>query len=254
MKRLQYLSKLSLAARWFLPPDEAREVSADYRELLRETSSRGEPHGPAEFGNPAQVIRPLTQPAAYRRWLAAFTAMSLCLLQPALWLFSAEYHPGMAAALLAAGAVLSLACFRRRGLARQRLPKVLPVALTCLAALSAAVLSAVLWYMAHPAIFLAMVKSAPSAHIGRLFSSILWSLGILSAAAGFVGLLLARLSDRRWRSLFILGLAVITLCALILAALRSMDLSVSYATQAAFHTRCLLTGLLGLGLAGVGLC
>lgn len=255
MKRLPYRSHLPLAARWFLPPGEAREVVEDYREIIREAACHAACNAPVEFGKPVQIIRPLAQTAAYRRWLAAFAAMALCLLQPALWLITRAFHPGAAALLLAAGAAFSLAYFRRQEPVRQRPPKSLFIALACLAALSSALLGAALWCMAHPAVWLYLAKYPHSSRIGLWFSSILLGLGVLSAAAGFLGLLGARLSDRRWRALYILGMAVITVCALILSILHSMDPTARAAHwQAALYTRCLLTGLLGLVLTGVGLC
>lgn len=50
MKRLGYFEKLSLAARWFLPNEEAESVIDDYREILGELSSPEEAF--ERFGEP----------------------------------------------------------------------------------------------------------------------------------------------------------------------------------------------------------
>ena len=40
MKRFGYFEKLSLAARWFLPQDEAESVIDDYRDILSESANK----------------------------------------------------------------------------------------------------------------------------------------------------------------------------------------------------------------------
>ena len=45
MKRFGYFEKLSLAARWFLPQDEAGSVVDDYKDILREIGGPEERNG-----------------------------------------------------------------------------------------------------------------------------------------------------------------------------------------------------------------
>ena len=69
--RRDYLSRLSRAARWYLPPAEAAEVLEDYREIV---AGRSEEELRRDLGTPRAAMRQLAQPKAYRRWLAALGA------------------------------------------------------------------------------------------------------------------------------------------------------------------------------------
>ncbi|MCI9113213.1 MAG: hypothetical protein HFF96_02975 [Oscillibacter sp.] len=77
--RRDYFSRLSRAARWFLPPAEAAEVLEDYREIV---AGRSEEELRRDLGTPRAAMRQLAQPKAYRRWLAAFAGLTVCLLLP----------------------------------------------------------------------------------------------------------------------------------------------------------------------------
>lgn len=85
-----------------------------------------------------------------------------------------------------------------------------------------------------------------------------WTMNLAGTAAAvlvFFGLVKARISDRRWRALYITGLMVLAECVLVTAALVSMDLDaassgwwVSYAGIMGG------IGFMGLAGAGVSLC
>nr|WP_325204139.1 hypothetical protein [uncultured Oscillibacter sp.] len=78
--RRDYLSRLSRAARWYLPPAEAAEVLEDYREIV---AGRSEEELRRDLGTPRAAIKQLAQPKAYRKWLAVFLILSACVLLPA---------------------------------------------------------------------------------------------------------------------------------------------------------------------------
>ena len=81
-----------------------------------------------------------------------------------------------------------------------------------------------------------------------------WTLslaGIVGAACGVLGLVRARISDRRWSALYILGLTVLVVCVMIHAFLGSLviiDLWTPYAVK-----WCVL-GAVGFVGTGVSLC
>ena len=79
--RRDYLSRLSRAARWYLPPAEAAEVLEDYREIV---AGRSEEELRRDLGTPRAAMRQLAQPKAYRRWLAVFGILSVCVVLPAI--------------------------------------------------------------------------------------------------------------------------------------------------------------------------
>ena len=95
MKRLGYFEKLSLAARWLLPNDEAENMVEDYKDILYEVS------GPEEalerFGPFWKPVMELADRKKIRRWHIAFAYMLFCTVFPPLycilngWFFDAEF-------------------------------------------------------------------------------------------------------------------------------------------------------------------
>lgn len=71
--RRDYLSRLTRAVRWYLPPAEAAEVLEDYREIV---AGRSEEELRREVGVPRETARRLAQPKAYRRWLMVFAFLT----------------------------------------------------------------------------------------------------------------------------------------------------------------------------------
>ena len=142
---LEYLKKLELAARWRLPPEEAEETAADYREMLEER-----PEEPPEnrWGNPTQAIRLIERPAQYRRWLAAFGSMAVCVFLPACWLMGQEQRPNASACLAVFGAAVSLIWFGRQGRKQRGRPPQALWALLILQLLLAGLAGGTLWLAA----------------------------------------------------------------------------------------------------------
>ena len=60
-----YLDQITRAARWRLPPAEAKEVVEDYQDLLTE-DARSEADLRREVGEPVEVVRQLEQGKSYR--------------------------------------------------------------------------------------------------------------------------------------------------------------------------------------------
>lgn len=85
MKRFGYFEKLSLAARWLLPQEDARSMIEDYKDILFET--KGPEEALQRFGPPWRPALELVEPAKFRRWLVAFLYMMFSLLFPvAIWI------------------------------------------------------------------------------------------------------------------------------------------------------------------------
>ena len=66
MKGLGYFEKLSLAARWFLPREEAQGMEEDYRDILMEVE--GPEEAVKRFGTPVRLARGLADGKKVRRW------------------------------------------------------------------------------------------------------------------------------------------------------------------------------------------
>lgn len=80
MKRFGYFEKLSLAARWLLPREDAQGMIEDYKDILFET--KGPEEALERFGPPWKPVLELVEPVKLRRWLVAFLYMMFSLLLP----------------------------------------------------------------------------------------------------------------------------------------------------------------------------
>lgn len=235
MDQKTYLARLSFAARWRLPRGEAEEVVSDYEELVARSARPEE-----ELGRPLEAVRLLGGGRAYAAWLAAFCALALALLFAAYRMFSHRtLGPKGAAALWLCCFVVCMAWFRRpKGASRTKLPRGLLPALGGLL-LAAAALGA---------LALCFLRFLPAdARLGTRVALCLQLAGILSASAALAGLVAARVRDRRWRALFLLGLVLLLVCDMLLSHLRCMDLTVN-----PFRNLLLISCLGAAGLAGAG--
>lgn len=253
MDKQTYFRRFSNAVRWRLSEKEAREVLADYEEILAEKPEELDEAALRDLGEPAAAAAVLTNQSVYRRWLAAFGAMAFCVLMPWLLLFRGGFYhePTIfvwVAFLLGAG--LALFCFRfRRGRERQKCPKELWVWLGVLLAL-AMVSGLVLGGLAFE-----FWKMLPDRLYGVTARLALCLSGSVAMVAGMRGLVKARLSNHRWSALYILALVVLLESLSVLAFLTGMDMSISVPD---WWVPYLLrwTALAGAGLfaTGVSLC
>ena len=101
MKGLGYFEKLSLAARWFLPREEAQEMEEDYRDILMEVE--GSEEAVKRFGTPVRLAR-----LRDRRWRAVvilcLAGLAMCIelhylvwnCSASLWVLVRDYEAGNA--------------------------------------------------------------------------------------------------------------------------------------------------------------
>ncbi|MCI9113214.1 MAG: hypothetical protein HFF96_02980 [Oscillibacter sp.] len=260
-----YLSRLSRAARWYLPPAEAAEVLEDYREIV---AGRSEEELRRDLGTPRAAMRQLAQPKAYRQWLAVFGILSVCLLLPMVDVVEAEFSmllfelsrdgrfltngvsvtSQLTVLLFPAGAVLSFVWFRRTGEKGKALPRRILLLLSIL-------LLGMTWVC-----FLAWtilteqwdVLNFLFPQYGYTVTQVL-ALDILVAeAAGMAGLIKARLGDRRWLAVYMMSLAGAGLAIFLWRMLTCMSYDPSANWQFPYWIRLVfitLVGLLGTGLS-----
>jgi hypothetical protein len=249
MNRQSYLKRFSCAARWCLSGKEAEEVISDYKTMLEDRPESGDLT--EELGKPFHAARLLTARTAYCRWLAVFGLLVCCLLLPEYLLLRGMFYRSsfwLLAVLLAAGVGGSLVYFRPQpGEQKGPLPKgLLPMMGVTLFALLAA-----------GAVLLSMVAGIGGGLPLRWYGLIArWTLNLAGTAAamlGLWGLAQARMADRRWCALYVLGLTALIVCALVLSMLTNMEMPVSgwWKTYALRNGGVILLGLVG---AGVSLC
>lgn len=251
MDQQTYMKKFSRLVRWRLPKQEADAVVSDYAEMVSQAvAEKGEAYI-RDLGEPAQAAQMLTERKAYVRWLAAFLVLAVCLLAPEALLLRASFYrqPLVSMAVcLVLGMVVSIALFhRRRESGAARLPKGLLLSLLGLGITLAAV-GAVLGSLAWGA-----WKHWPLEWYGP---TAMWALrlaGTAAAAAGLIGLVQARIRDRRWSALYVMALTLLALYVLAAAFLMRLDIpqaSLWEQNAAAWG----LFGAAGLAATGVLLC
>ncbi len=252
-----YFTRLSRSAKWYLPPAEAAEVLEDYREIV-EGRSREELR--RDLGTPRAAVKQLAQPKAYRRWLAVFLGLSACVLLPAAgvvrgelsWLFGLFLNdimqtPRYAELMFPLGTVLALVWFRRNGRKEQTLPKwVAPLLILLL--LGIAWVSFLAWTLfAERWDLLNALFPEERVWLHRL------TLGLNALAAGtvgMIGLVKARLADRRWRAVYVLGLTGAVACLFMWKMYTGMFWEFRPGWQTSYvirYTVIILVGLLGTG-------
>ena len=257
-RQKSWLDRLSSAARWRLGAKEAGEVIADYREIVGDPP-RSEEELVRELGKPLDAVKPLTTQTAYRLWLAWFTVMAVCLLAAALaptplsptWpllVYGYQeggewygFHPNELVALpllpvleLLAGTALCLVwTLRRRGEGKQ--PRSKGLFLCALLALAAIVLC---WWGVW------RVTSTPEQFMTTWIEETVQGEGIsvgyrgkqsgaalaltawleyggclLMGIVGMVGLVKARMENRRWAVVYVLALTAAILSLSVIAML-----------------------------------
>ncbi len=258
MKR-DYLSRLSRAARWYLPPAEAAEVLEDYRELI-EAEPKGEEELRRDIGSPKEAVGQLVQLKAYQRWMTVFAVLVACVLLPAVtpvlyrlfWWNTAYQVSQIGWTFLLAGMVLSFLWFQQNGKREGSLPKgVLPVMLIPLAGMAwswLVALTALFWLGPMAQFFTEHPTSGPVIHWTLLLS------GLVMGLTGLFGLVKARLYDRRWRAVYVWALAGILLCLSVWTFLTSMSLEFTTGWQTPLLTKYILITLAGLVGTGVSRC
>ena len=268
-KPQRYLTYLRLAARWHLAPPEAKIVLDDYEEILSHTTYP-KAELPKRLGSPLQAVRQLTDPRHYHRWLTVFCLLTACLLLPllsltppcsSLWELFTGGRLFRLPAILLLGLFLSLSWFRG-GICQTKkgFPKgILPFLLLQLAAILAvwAAIFLLLFCSEKLIYFSEQAKSSPLPFgllPGPALHLVLQSVCLLFAITAEYGLLQARLTDRRWRAAYVLGLAGCLLCIATIGIVVSLKLDISPGWQRPFLLRFLSLTVIGLAGAGGSLC
>ena len=232
MKR-DYLTRLSRAARWYLPPAEAQEVLEDYQEI---TAGRSEEELRRDLGTPRNVARQLVQPKDYRRWLAVFAVLAVCIGLPAATVFRSELSNALGLywsvrqhstvftwAFFAVGMGLSLFWIWRGG--KKEAGKTLyRRVLSRLALILAGMVWIwfIIWLVLGEHWELLNALFATESYVSTLHLSMgvdIFVMGLI----GLSGLVRARLGDRRWLAVYVLGLAGVILTLSFWALLTSLN-------------------------------
>ena len=273
-----YMTRLERAARWRLPPKEADDVIADYREMV------GDPPSPEdellqELGKPRDAVRPLVQPRQYYIWLAVFAFLSLCILSLGisvydwrLWeIYFYDYIYGtkniLSRVVPVLGSVTALVWFRWQGRKTARLPKAIPILLAALLACCGGIM---LYCWAFSRDFFgfldawgtmpALLGPNPGEPISVSFylpQDFMIYGSLLLSLVGVAWLVKARTGDRRWAAVYIMALTVMLAALNVVAWVHSMDPTPFLTLEALFRQMLFESaGITAVGMigAGVALC
>lgn len=255
MNKQIFLKKFSRTLRWRLPKSEADDVLADYNEIFSYNFEESNDVSIQKLGEPVQAAKLLSSPKVYYQWLVVFGIMTFCLLLAEFLLLRASFYhyPNILMyVLFLLGLAVSIVWFRSGRGENQKAPvpkKLLPM-----------LLSLIVMTIATATIMVCLtIKVYEFISFFSLYGSIArWALqltGTIAAAFGLFGLIKARLSDRRWRSLYVMGLTVLVECVLVLALLVSMSLdTASVYWWVPYITNFSIVGVIGLIGVGVSLC
>ena len=252
--RRDYLSRLSRAARWYLPPAEAAEVLEDYREIV---AGRSEEELRRDLGTPRAAIKQLAQPKIYRKWLAVFGVLAACLALPMAMARNEIYwSPVINTAymiFLSLGGALSLNCFRRNRNQGKRLPRgIVPLLALLLAGMAG------VWFL----VGLVLTESwellnwlASAAGLGWTIHLLLRLMILAMALIALCALVKSRLDDSRWCAVYILGLSGVILGLSFYLLMTSMNFDGFVPGWWRPHViQYIVITLLGLLETGVSLC
>lgn len=267
MKR-DYLSRLGRAARWYLPPAEAAEVLEDYREIA---AGRSEEELRRDLGTPRAAMRQLAQPKAYRRWVMVFGLLSVCLLLPmvdtmaqslSLLLYrlfqryilwgGVPVTSRLTVLLVPVGYVVSLVWFSRngeRGTEKAPPKGVLPLLGILLLGMTW------VWFLT----WVILTEQWDIANFlfpshGQAVTETLALNIVLAGAAGMVGLMKARLGDRRWLAVYLLSLAEAGTAIFLWRMMTRMTFDSTAGWQLPYWIRLASITVAGLLGTGVSLC
>lgn len=236
-----YMTRLEGWARWMLPPSEAEDVIADYRDIVADSELC------RDLGKPREVIAPLAEKKAYCIWLAVFALLAACALLPGLsplpgmaelWIFLCNnriFDVHLGDILPLAGMAAALVWFRWKGQKLKRLPRAVPILLAVAAVWSAGVLAVDWLWLNDPMGFAEMWgEMEPLIAIGPMGYSVYRSVYLLNLAlewGGFAMALLAvfalvraRTGDRRWIAVYMLALTAVLLSWQTLSFMHNMSL------------------------------
>lgn len=285
MTRMNYITQFSKAVKWRLSYQEAEDVIRDYEELLSEKERENEGNCECKcewadvsdsermgkedmccaLGTPAEAARSLGSKGAYECWLLVFFVLVASLVT--IFYMMISYYPPLSylivlpdilaysiLAFFGVGILVSFVWFRPDRKRRDpKIPTGIFLTLGVLLAFDTALAMSVLYFFQR-----LFIESLPML-FAQLIAFVLVAAGGFMMVVGIFAIIKSRMSDRRWRAVYVLALTSLIIGFLFLQILVLYDFNMDGGTLFGdFLTEelkgCATLGCVGLVLSGISLC
>jgi len=196
----KYFNKLSAIAHWRFSRKEAEDIINDYKLLAEDAYMQGDDFL-SQIGSPVQAMAQIQGMSNYKLWLLAFGWMFFCMAGLTVDLFSYTQNRYWDVFLLSTGFIVSVGWFLKteKGYVYKR-----PISKrTIILLLTMMVLLCIEWLL------FIIGNYSSSLQYAKFFRFVILVVGSLSVLIGMFGMVIARLSDRRWRSVYTVALTVL---------------------------------------------
>lgn len=211
MKRRSYRERLVRAVRWRVSETDANEIISDYDEILSQWPDNQDDAIIENIGEPVQVARMLVQKKEYHRWLLVFCSLIFCLFLQESVLLGISFGRGSSLIVnwfFLLGLVISLLYIIPHHKIKDKRSRSLLVLLLVM------LVSTAVGFIFLIGLLMQLWTTIPDSQYGPISYCVLLFLGTTSAILGVYGLVQARLENRRWIVLYVLGLSILTACAI----------------------------------------
>ena len=227
MLKQNFFPQFNIALRWFLPPDEAKEVYADYLEMQQQADQNGEIFLVQE-DKPWQLARSLQNKQEYRKWLLIFALLLFCPLVPTCYFLDhvihvfSNYTTPTAPTKFLFWLSLPLALFWAHRCKRQFLDCQRPAGLLIICALFI-VGNALAGGLACYSLYEGTQGNAMWLN-GRMIFNYMLFLATISALFSLLGLVFCRLHSGHWLAIYTLSVTMLFGIMIYMGVLTSMDI------------------------------
>ncbi len=224
----RYLLKISIFAHWKFQKQEADDIVNDYNVLLMNSVENND-----DFfftNSPAQAIHQLGNPTSYKLWIMLFVLTLVCISGLLVELFSNSQHRLWDAGLFGVGLIAPTVWFRYTERDYRYQKSAYP-----LIAIFLFMIIVVLYcecQMIHAYYSLVEVKAAKSSLLqaAKELYFVVKSVGTFSATISIIGLVLAKLHDRRWCAVYTAALTVLSGSVFLFSILHDIHLDKTVST------------------------
>ncbi len=198
MTKTNYMKRLSLLAKWWLPEQEAKEVIQDYQEII--TNIEPEEHLVSRLGTPYQAIKPLIPPMKKNMWLFVFLCGMVCLVGAFCSLFF--YYP-LSFGMRMLYFMLFTGLFNGWGFYFWGISKTKPSKKIIITFAMLTICNMIGIYCGY------LLMKFPIQMVGYTVSNMIILYSVCCVIVGMVALVLCKISTKQWKSIVVLTMGLL---------------------------------------------